>query len=130
MPVDYNGAQIYFNAKNHHKSGVWSGFGQANRAGAVAAARRILARGLGRPITDTEPAYQEGDRTREEYAVYEQALWVLEHGQIADATGNDPVAVLTGMGDSADPASRSAAALYAPEALRWLGMTGGSVIRG
>lgn len=127
--ITFANAQTYFGAANHHKSAVWAAFGAGHRTGAIAAARRVLARGLGRAMSDTEEAYAEGDRTRDEYAVYEQALWMLENGQIADATGSDPVPVLTGKQDTADTRSTSAA-LYAPEALRWLGMTGGAVVRG
>lgn len=128
--ISFDNAQIYFGASNHHKSAVWSGFGTSHRRGALAAARRVLSRGLGRAMADDEEAYTEGDRTRDEYAVYEQALWMLENGQVADATGNDPVPVLTGRPDAVDVARRPGADLYAPEALRWLGMTGGSVVRG
>ncbi|HON47402.1 MAG: hypothetical protein PHG74_07905 [Kiritimatiellae bacterium] len=127
--ISFDRAQTYFGAENHHKAAVWSAFGQAHRTGAIAAARRVLSRGLGRSMDENEPAYKEGDRTRDEYAVYEQALWMLENGQVADADGNDPVPVLTGRPDTEDVRSTSAS-VYAPEALRWLGMTGGAVIRG
>ena len=131
MAIDYDGAQKYFAAKHHHKAAVWSGFNVNTRTGALMSARRILSRGLSRPLNEDEKPYTEGDRIREEYAVYEQALWMLESGQIADATGNDPVAVLTGRPDAADNSDRvGAAALFAPEALRWLGGASGAVIRG
>lgn len=129
MAIDFTGAQVYFGTANHHKAAVWSGFGQGHRTGALAAARRVLARGLGRAMRADESAYNEGDRTRDEYSVYEQALWMLENGQVADATGNDPVPVLTGKADTADTRAPGAS-LYAPEALRWLGMIGGGVVRG
>lgn len=128
--IDYDNAQIYFGAANHHKAAVWAAFGSAARAGAIAAARRVLARALGRTLTDDEAAYAEGDRTRDEYAVYEQALWMLENGQIADATGNDPVPILTGRSDAADGSGDKNFGIFAPEALRWLGWTGAAAIRG
>jgi hypothetical protein len=128
MSINLAGAQTYFGASNHHKAAVWSAFAQGHRTGAVAAARRTLSRGLGRAMSDSEDAYAEGDRTRDEYAVYEQALWMLENGQVADATGNDPVPVLTGKADAAE--TKPGAGLYAPEALRWLGITVAAVIRG
>jgi hypothetical protein len=128
--INLAGSQVYFGAANHHKAAVWAAFGQQHRTGAIAAARRTLSRALGRSLDDAEAAYAEGDHRRDEYAVYEQALWMLENGQIADATGNDPVPVLTGKADSADgPADRRVGA-FAPEALRWLGWTGASAVRG
>lgn len=128
--INLAGAQTYFGAANHHKAAVWSGFGQQHRTGAIAAARRTLSRALGRALDDDEDAYAEGDRTRDEYAVYEQALWMLENGQIADAAGNDPVPVLTGKSDSADNSSNRSTGGFAPEALRWLGWGGATAIRG
>lgn len=128
--ISFDNAQTYFGADSHYKAAVWAAFGARHRRGAIAAARRVLSRGLARPMVDAEPQYSEGDRTRDEYAVYEQALWMLENGQVADATGNDPVPVLTGRPDAADAARGPGATLYAPEALRWLGMAGGSVVRG
>lgn len=133
MSINLAGAQTYFSSSNHHKAAIWSGFAQAHRTGSIAAARRILARALGRAMDDDEAAYAEGDRTRDEYAVYEQALWMLENGQVADATGNDPVPVLTGRAESAGVTDRAGERRYgafAPEALRWLGWTGAAVIRG
>ena len=128
--INHDGAQNYFASANHHKAAVWSKFNVKTRQGAIASARRVMARGLGRSLDDDEPPYKEGDRIREEYAVYEQALWMMENGQVADATGNDPVPVLTGRADVADAISRTPYTAFAPEALRWLGGSGASVVRG
>ena len=127
--IDFAGSQTYFGGENHHKAAVWSGFGQQHRTGAIAAAKRILSRGLQRPVRENEPPYQAGDAVREEYAVYEQALWMLEHGQVADGLGSDPVPIITGAPDLAE-ARAPGAGLYAPEALRWLGTVKAAVVRG
>lgn len=127
--ISFDNAQVYFRGGNHHKSSVWAGFGQTHRLGAVATAKRVLSRALGRAMQEDEPPYKAGDRRRDEYAVYEQALWMLEHGQIANAMGADPVPILTGQADVAGGAD-GPVALWAPEALRWLGWTGAAVIRG
>ena len=97
--------------------------------GAIASARRVLTRGLVRALVDDEEPYREGDRLRDEYAVYEQALYMLENGQVADASGNDPVPVLTGRPEPS-VARTAGAGIYAPEALRWLGVVTAAVIRG
>lgn len=127
--IDFDGAQIYFGGGNHYKAAIWSGFSATHRRGAIASARRVLTRALGRKLKDNELPYKEGDRLRDEYAIYEQALWMLEHGQIADATGNDPVPVLTGAPEP-NVMRTAGAGLYAPEALRWLGVATAAVIRG
>lgn len=127
--ITFDNAQVYFRAGNHPKSSVWSGFSTAHRQGAVATAKRVLSRELGRPMQEDEPPYQDGDRRRDEYAVYEQALWVLEHGQIANAMGADPVPILTGNIDVAGD-TNGKVSFFSPEALRWLGWTGAAVIRG
>ena len=44
---------------------------------AITQARRDLARAIGRPMRDDEPPYEEGQKRRDEYAVYEQALYSL-----------------------------------------------------
>lgn len=130
--IDFDGSQIYFSDTNHYKAAVWSAFEQYRKIAAIATARRILSRAIfpKRSLNDNEAAYSEGDARRDEYAVYEQALWLLEHGQVADASGSAPVPVLIGEVDSAGVDSDGVAGLFAPEALRWLGWSGVSAIRG
>ena len=129
--IDFKGAQEYFKAVNHHKAAVWSSFSSSKtREGAVTAARRLVARELGRPLNDNEPPYREGDRTRQEFAVYEQALWMLENGQISDAAAGDPVPVLTGRPDAADRSRANPNTLLAPEAQRWLSLRNTLTIKG
>lgn len=128
--IDFDGAQRYFGGNTHYKSAIWSAFEQTRRIAAISSARRVLARAVRRAMCDNESAYSEGDERRDEYAVYEQALWMLEHSQIADASGSAPVPVLTGDVDSAGVDDNGIAGLYSPEALRWLGWSGVSAIRG
>lgn len=128
--IDINGAQVYFSSSNHHKSAIWSAFHQSHRIGAIASARRVLSRSLKRKLNDEEPEYKESDNRRDDFAVYEQSIWMLEHGQIADAGGSEPISILTGDVDKAGVDNDGVAGLYAPEALRWLGWSGASVIRG
>lgn len=128
--IDFEGAQVYFGESNHHKSAVWSAFEQTRRTAAITSSRRVLSRAVRRELDDDEDVYAEGDSRRDAYAVYEQALWMLEHGQIADASGSAPVPVLTGDTDKAGVDDDGIAGLYAPEALRWLGWSGVSAVRG
>lgn len=130
--ISFENAQVFFSASSHHKAAIWAAFGSTHRQGAIATARRMLSRALGRAMRDDEAAYVEGARTRDEYAVYEQALWLLEHGQVADATGSDPVPVLTGQVDLTGKTGSddNSFTVLSPEAMRWFGWTGAAVIRG
>jgi hypothetical protein len=91
----------------------------------------MLGRALGRELDDDEAAYVEGDRTRDEYAVYEQALWILENGVIANGDGSAPMAEIVGASARQAPSEAQAQReAFAPEALRWLGWGGMVTIRG
>lgn len=123
--IDIDGAETYF--ASHPRGAVWAAFTSEARAAAVVHARRVLSRGLNRALSDTLSAYVEGDRYRDDLAVYEQALHMLETGRVADGSSGMPYPVAVqpqAEGDSRPPE------LYAPEALRWLGWTGVAVIRG
>ena len=86
-------------------------------------------------MRDDEPEYREGDRTRDEFAVYEQALHLLVNSKWPNAQVGAPYPVAMLSNDAATANTSGTAlpggyTLYAPEALRWLGMTGGAAIRG
>ena len=56
---------------------AWDEYSSDQKEMAITQARRDLSRALGRPMNDDEPPYQEGDKRRDEYAVYEQAIYTL-----------------------------------------------------
>jgi len=126
--IDTSGATTYFKA--HLKGGTWSQASAIAKSAAISTARRILSRALGRAMSDTESTYVEGDLTRDEYAVYEQAIYLIENGAIANGDGTAPQPILTGSIEQPDTPRTGETALYAPEALRWLGYTGACVIKG
>lgn len=132
MSIDVTGANAYFRIGNHVKANVWNRFEPSHREGAVTAAIRLFSRELRRPINTAEPEYAEGDRIREEYAIYEQALWMLEDTPIADASGGDAAAILRGKVDglTAEQAYNHARGMFSPEALRWFGWGGHTTVRG
>lgn len=123
--IDLNGADDYFSASQHVSAAVWAAFTTAQRAAAVASARRVLSRALNRAMSDVEAAYAEGDRYRDDLAVYEQALHMLLNGMITDSDSGSPYPIAVKHDDDGKPAP-----YYAPEALRWLGWTGAAVVRG
>lgn len=71
-------ANAYFGA--HSYCEAWNEYSGTQKELAITQARRDLARVVGRPMRDDEPPYQEGDKKRDEYAVYEQALYTLLSG--------------------------------------------------
>lgn len=127
--ITYANSVSYF-AAGHMLAQVWSQAGETACTAAIAHARRLLSREIGRALRDNEAAYVEGDTTRDEYAVYEQAVHMLANGAIANAEGTAPIPILTG--DSADPGSprKPSSSVYSNEALRWLGWRGTAMIQG
>ena len=122
MAIDIRGAGEYF--RGHAKSTLWPQYGAEQQAGAVAQAKRDLSRELGRPMDEDEPPYRNGERKRDEYAVYEQALHALEQVGVGNGGGSD-VPALTGGGDAEQGGAAKSAAKFSPEAKRWLGMRAG-----
>ena len=131
MAITFENAQAYFDPENHHRSAVWAGFQETHRRGAIASARRGLARLLGRAMKENEAAYKEGDRIRDEFSVYEQALYLLETGVVANGSASDPVPILAGNEEAQKAAgNKGRPSVVGPEALRWLGWGGVEIIRG
>lgn len=126
--ITVDGASEYFAA--HVKAEVWTNTSDSARTAALGHARRLLARALGRAMDDTETAYEEGDTVRDEYAVYEQALYMIENGIIANGEGSSPQAVLAAEDGDPDQPRKADRSPYAPEALRWLGYRGAVVVQG
>ena len=73
--ISVQNANAYFEGRTIGK--FWDEYSGEQKEGAIAQARRDLARAIGRPMKDDEPPYVEGERRRDEYAVYEQALYTL-----------------------------------------------------
>jgi len=130
MSISANGALEYFST--HVEGVVWQAYGEALQAMAIVHARRELSRMLGRELSDSESAYVEGDQLRDEYAVYEQALYLLRMSSMPNAESSAPVFA------TPDPDSKPSAGVVlrhglgiAPGACRWLGVrTTYAVVRG
>lgn len=75
MSITVERASQYFRTRTAGAS--WNEYSTEQKELAIAQARRDLSKALGRPMRDDEPEYREGDRTRDEYAVYEQALFTM-----------------------------------------------------
>ncbi len=89
MAIDLAGADAYFAADNHFMSEVWLQFTEDDhRTAAIASARRQLIRLLARDLDDTTTT--DTDFPREDVATYEQALFLLRNGFIANGDFTTP----------------------------------------
>ncbi len=75
MAITATGASNYF--KGTTFSDRWAEYSKEQKEAAIEMAKREFGRALGRPLKEDEPPYQIGDRVREEFAAYEQALFTL-----------------------------------------------------
>lgn len=74
--IDLENATNYF--KTRTVWGDWSEYSAEQQTAAIEQAKRDLSRALGRPMKEDEPPYKAGDRTRDEFACYEQAFYTLQ----------------------------------------------------
>jgi hypothetical protein len=119
--IDITGANAYF--AEHYAGSVWLAFPVAARTAAIASARRLLAKALGRAMNDDNDwaDYTEGDISNEGAAVYEQSLYFLQTGRIADGASSSPYPVAMGTAGEAKPVAKAQPhPLYSEAALRWL----------
>lgn len=116
--ITVGNANAYFKGRTLCKN--WNEYSGEQKEAALTQARRDLARALRRPIRDDEPPYQEGDTKRDEYAVYEQAIYTLMRDVAPEGSGD---AVPTLDGDEVKVKNTSLAignGKWSVEALSWL----------
>jgi hypothetical protein len=89
----------------------------------VTHAKRVLSRALNTDI-DSETISSTNFTYRPDYATYEQALWMLENGVIANGEQSAP-AFISSDPEKPDNVRDSQRSVLAPEALRWLGIAKG-----
>ena len=118
MNITVQNANAYFSGRT--MGDMWSEYSGEQKQAAIQEARRDLSRALRRPIRDDEPPYREGDSTRDEYAVYEQALYSLLKYAEPKGTG---AATPSLNGDETRPKSTRleiGGGKWSMEALAWL----------
>lgn len=116
--ISVGNANSYF--KSHVHGDAWNEYSGEQKDLAITQARRDLSRALGRPMKDDEPPYVEGEKKRDEYAVYEQALYTLLSG-VQPKGGGNPVPSLEP--DERKPVGKSLSTgrgKWSIEALSWL----------
>ena len=118
--ISIDGANAYFSS--HSRRADWEGFSVEQRKSAIAQAQRDFSRALGRPLRDDEPSYRLGDRRRDEFAAYEQALYALLRDAPSEGECLSPVPSLS-PDEAAEPRRvlSTGRAKWSAEALAWLG---------
>lgn len=109
-------ANAYFQGRTLRRA--WNEYSGEQKDAAILQARRELSKALGRPLKDDEPPYKEGDATRDEYAVYEQAAYLLLRDVLPDGSGELTPSLDEG---KERPLPHALAGRFAIEALHWLG---------
>lgn len=115
--ITIENANAYFLA--HTYSRQWQEYSHEQRSAAILQARRDLSRALGRPMRENEPPYAEGQRKRDEFAVYEQAIYTLL--RTAQPEGLRSVVQPLDSAESVEKLKASPAGKFSMEALSWLG---------
>lgn len=124
MTINIDNANAYFAPGNHVQAQVWLKYSGSNREGAVASAKRLLEWKLGRALDEETETLGR----REDYAAFEQALWLLKKSAWGDGRNGDAVGVLQGRASPAAAPQEDVSAEFSPEALRWLGVSGAQVV--
>ena len=123
--INKAGADTYFSEDNHLDSALWLAFDDEQRTAGVAQADRLLSRALGSPMTsetvDTDAAYQP------DYAVYEQALYMLHHSN-AVPNGEQSAPHWAASGTDGEEGKRMNPLAICPEARKWMDWQYGATI--
>lgn len=84
--INVDNARAYF--REHTQGAQWREYSVEQQTAAIAHAKRELARALRRPMREDEGQYIEGEQCRDEYAVYEQALYTLLRDAMPSGSGS------------------------------------------
>lgn len=130
--IDITQADAYFAALNHTQASLWGSYGRDARAGAIAEAKRIITRALRRALDEELAAYEPGDTARDDFAVFEQALFLLKTNPVTISGGSSPypAAVPVPADDAQAKPEETYAGGLCKTALVWLGIPAVVSVRG
>lgn len=129
--IDVTQADSYFRANNHTQAAQWGAYGHDARTGAIEEAKRILARALRRPMNEGLAPFRMGDTRRDDYAVFEQALFLLRSSPTGIMGGASPYPPSVPVPESEDQEpERTYAGGVCKAALIWLGIPAVISVRG
>lgn len=123
MNITVDNADTYFASRTIRKQ--WLEYSPEQRKAAIEQAKRDLSRALGRPMKEDEPQFKYGDQTRDEYAVYEQAVYTLLRDALPNGnTGVETPSLEPDEKQNTGHTLRSGRGKWSEEALAWLGASG------
>jgi hypothetical protein len=119
MAINLAGANDYFADGNHPRASVWQGFANSPdlQKAAIAQAKRVWVRMLKRDLEDPTDPTDATEFPRDDFTIYEQALYELENGIIAD--GSLATSKFIAGRTKPDEARERSVQAIAPEAMRW-----------
>jgi hypothetical protein len=117
MAADLTSAEAYFEQENHIHAASWARYNEQQKKAALAQAARILARACS--VADVTAEFDTDESINPEYAIFEQALFMLQNLPMANS---DDTMAVPEAADPQDPAGarKPDARLLAPEAIAWL----------
>ena len=119
MPAAFSieAADDYFRPDKHIAGRLWDRFDDEEKRAALSHARRVIERIMGDDLTAPAATADNSD-VREDYALYEQALWILQHSPFrANAEDTGVAYDMTGPAGENTPTGHER---MAPETVRWL----------
>ena len=120
--INIEGADAYF--ASHAMGKAWKEYAPEQRKAAIEQAKRDFSRALGRPMNENEAPYRYGDETRDEYAVYEQALYSLLRFTLPNGGGADIPSLEPDEKADRKKTLSKGGEKWSEEALAWLGAVG------
>ena len=119
-------ADTYFRPDNHLNANDWRSYTTDERDAAFAQAQREIEVYLYRSLVD--PA--SGATYRDDYAAYEQALFILQHTPRQKSTGIQAVVDLAEDSEDQDKTIPRRGTTLSPQAQRFLGLNRVKMVRG
>lgn len=120
MSIDVSGANIYFGSSNHVKYATWTGISNALKTAAIAHAKRVIARFIADDTGDLDTdTTADTDFPREDVAVYEQALWMIQQSDVV-VNGEESAPKLLGANSEGNVDQINFGWTISPEAMRFL----------
>ena len=126
LDVSRTAADQYFREGAHLRWKDWSAAGTKDREAALSQATRELELSVGRTMTEAASGWASGPR--DDYAVFEQALYLIEELPRMRGQGVSEVVDLGKRGDTKERNVRDIG--IAPMAQRWLGGNRLRAVRG
>lgn len=122
--IDAAGADLWFALDKHVESAIWFGIGTGSgndndlRKAAISGAERVLVRLVGQDLRQDYTQADSETHPRDDYAVFEQALWMWKNGFLANGEATTPKWIAGR--EQTDVQRDRQDHVIAPEARRWL----------